>query len=84
MLYAVSVVCVHGVIVWLRRVSWWKICVCYSDVFSLVYLYFDQLLFCVVCVDGLAYVYVCESYVVLDECDEPPLCLCSLSVRMVV
>ena len=24
------------------------------------------------CVDGLGYVYVCKSYVVLDECDEPP------------
>ena len=22
------------------------------------------------CVDGLGYVYVCESYVVLDQCDE--------------
>ena len=24
------------------------------------------------CVDGLGYVYVCESLVVLDQCDEPP------------
>ena len=24
------------------------------------------------CVDGHGYVYVCESYVVLDQCDEPP------------
>ena len=24
------------------------------------------------CVDGLVHVYVCESYVVLDQCDEPP------------
>ena len=24
------------------------------------------------CVDGLGYVYVCGSYVVLDQCDEPP------------
>ena len=23
------------------------------------------------CVDGLGYVYVCESYDVLDQCDEP-------------
>ena len=36
------------------------------------------------CVDGLGYVYVCESYVVLDQCDEPPPFLCSLSVPMVV
>ena len=26
----------------------------------------------VLCVDGLGYVYVCESYVVLDQCDESP------------
>ena len=38
------------------------------------------------CVDVLGYVhmYVCESYVTLDECDDPPSCLCSLSVHMVV
>ena len=31
-------------------------------------MYFDPLWFCV---DGLGYVYVCESCVVLDQCDEP-------------
>ena len=36
------------------------------------------------CADGLGYVYVCEGYVVLDQCDEPPPCLGSLSVRMAV
>ena len=36
------------------------------------------------CVDGLGCVYVCESYVVLDQCDEPPSRVCSPSVRMVV
>ena len=41
-----------------------------------------MLLFCVVCVDGLGYVYVFESYVVLDQCLTA--CLCSLSVRMVL
>ena len=25
-----------------------------------------------VLIDGLGYIYVCESYLVLDECDEPP------------
>ena len=55
------------------------VCVCYCDVFDLAYVYFDQLLFCVVCVDGLGYVYICESYVVLDQCDDPP----SLFVRSV-
>ena len=24
------------------------------------------------CVDGLGYVYACESYVILDQCDESP------------
>ena len=24
------------------------------------------------CVDGLGYVYVCEGYEVLDQCDQPP------------
>ena len=36
------------------------------------------------CVDGLRYVYVCEGYVVLDQCDETPPCVCSLSVHRVV
>ena len=31
------------------------------------------------CVDGLGYVYVCESYVVFNQCDESP-SLCVLSV----
>ena len=30
-------------------------------------MYLDQLK---LCVDGLGYVYVCECYVTLDECDE--------------
>ena len=38
----------------------------------------------VFCVDGLGFVYVCESYVVLDQCEDPPHCLCSLYVYMVV
>ena len=37
---------------------------------GLAYVYFDQLEFCVVCVDDLGYVYVCDGYVVLDQCDE--------------
>ena len=33
----------------------------------------------------MLFVYVCEGYVILDQCDEPPPpCFCSLSVRMVV
>ena len=31
---------------------------------------------------ALGMFYVCESYVVLDQCDEPHPCLCSLSVSM--
>ena len=52
--------------------SWWKVCVCYYDVFSLSCVYFDQLYFYVVYVDGIGYVNVCESYVVLHQCDESP------------
>ena len=55
-------------------VSWWNVRVFYCDVFGLAYVY----------VDVLGYVYVCESYVVLDQCDEPPPCLCSLSVRIII
>ena len=52
----------------------------YATVLSLVYVYFDRLWFGVVCVDGLGYVYVCESYIVLDQCNEPPPSLVVLSV----
>ena len=48
------------------------LCVCYCGVFSLVYACFYQLSLCVVYVDGLGYVYDCESYVFLDQCVEPP------------
>ena len=30
------------------------------------------------CVDGLGYVYVCESYVIIDQCNEPPPCFLML------
>ena len=38
---------------------------------SYVYVYLDQLKFCVVCVcvDGIGYAYVCECSVTYDECD---------------
>ena len=36
--------------------------------FIFAYVYLDQLK---LCVDGLGYIYVCECYVTLDECDEP-------------
>ena len=45
---------------------------------------FLSVLFCVMCVDDSGCDYGCESYVVLDQCGDPPLCLCSLTVRMVV
>ena len=39
----------------------------------------------VLCVLMALGMFVCESYVVLDQCDEhPPPCLCSLSMRMVM
>ena len=46
------------------------------------YVHLDQLKLCGVCVDGLAY--VCECYVVVNESDEPPHCMCSLSVSLLV
>ena len=49
--------------------------VCYCDLFSVVYVYLDQLKFCVVCIHGGKYVCCGECYVVSDECDEPTSCL---------
>ena len=42
--------------------AWLKVCVRLCDC---------------VCVDSLGYVYVCECYVALDECDEPILPVCA-------
>ena len=58
--------------------------VCNSDVFSVVNVYIDHLKFCVVCINGRMYVCCSECNVVSDECDEPTLALCNLSVRMVL
>ena len=62
----------------------WKACVCYCDVFSLAYVYFDQLQFCVVCVDGLGYVvsvmlYPCMFYVA-QAMDQFGLCVACVIV----
>ena len=56
----------------------------FATVMSLVllaYVYFDQLYFCVVCVDGLGYVYV--SYVVLDQCDATPKYIKLIYIKMI-
>ena len=42
---------------------------------SLVYVYFDYLKFCVVCIDGRRYVCCGECNVVSNECNEHTFCL---------
>ena len=74
-LYAVLYVCVCcfvvcGCAVWRRYID-----VCYSDLFSVVYVYLDHLKFCVVFINGRKYVCCDECYVVSDVCDEPTSCL---------
>ena len=56
--------------------------VCNCDMFSVVNVYFDDLKFCVVCIDGRRYVCYSECNVVLNECNivsneciEPTSCL---------
>ena len=49
--------------------------VCDCDMFSVVNVYLDHLMFCVVCINGRRYVCCGECYVVSDECDEPTSCL---------
>ena len=78
-------VCVHGVVVWWRRVSWWKLCVCYCDVFSLALcVFWSVVVLCCVCWWPwvcLCLWKVCRPWSVWWA---PPPCLCALSVRMVV
>ena len=59
--------------------------VCNSDVVSVVNMYPDNLMFCVVCINGLKDVSCSECYVVSNECAKPPLTcatyrLCTLGV----
>ena len=71
-LYAVLYVCVCCFVVRGCSVSRRYIDVCYCDMFSVVNVYLDHLMFCVVCIN-------CRKYVCCDECyvvsDEPTSCL---------
>ena len=49
--------------------------VCYCDMFSVVNVYLDHLMFCIVCIDGRRYVCCSEYNVVSNECIEPTSCL---------
>ena len=48
--------------------------VCYCDMFSVVNVYLDHLMFCVVFINGRRYVCCGECYVVSNECEEPTSC----------
>ena len=74
-LYAVLYICVCCFVVCGCDVSRRYVDVCYCDMFSVVYVYFDHLKFCVVCVYGRRCVCCGECYVVSNECDEPTSCL---------
>ena len=74
-LYAVLYVRVSCFVVRGCAVSRRYINVCNCDMFSVVYVYFDYLKICVVCIDGRRYVCCGECYVVSNECDEPTSCI---------
>ena len=48
-----------------------NVCNNYCDMFSVVYVYLDNLKFCVVCINGRRYVCCSECNVVSNECNEP-------------
>ena len=52
--------------------------VCNCDMFRVVNVYIDHLMFCVVCINSRRYVCCGECYVVSNECDEPTSCLVQL------
>ena len=55
-----------------------------SDVFSVVYMYYDHLKFCIVCIDGRRYVCCSEYYVVFNKRNVSIPDLCDISVRTLV
>ena len=68
-------VCVSCFIVRGCTVSRRYINVCNCDMFSVVYVYHDQLKFSVVCINGGRYVCCSECNVVSNECNEPTSCI---------
>ena len=73
-LYAVLYVRVSCFVVRGYAVSGRYIDVCNCDMFSVVNVYRDHLMFCVVCIDGRMYV-CCSECNVSNECNEPTFCL---------
>ena len=80
-MYAVSYVRVNCFVWHGCAVSRKYINVCNSDVFNVGNMHLDHLKLCVVCINGRRYVCCSECYVVSNECDEPTLVVCDLSVR---
>ena len=74
-LYAVLYVRVSCFVVRGCAVSRKYINVCNCDMFSVVYVYRDQLKFCVVCIDGRRYVCCSDCNVVSNECNELTSCI---------
>ena len=74
-LYAVLYVRVSGFVVRGCAVSRRYINVCNCDIFSVVYVYFDNLKFCFVYIDGRMYVCCSECNVVSNECNEHTSCI---------
>ena len=58
-----------------RRYIYIYIYVCYCYMFGVVYVYFDHLKFCVVCINSRRYVCCSECNFVSNECNEPTSCL---------
>ena len=74
-LYAVLHVRVSCFVVRGCAVSRRYINACNCDMFSVVNVYLDHLMFCVVYIDGRMYVCCSECNVVSNECNEPTSCL---------
>ena len=74
-LYAVLYVCVNYFVARGCAVSRRYINVCNCDMFRVVYVYLDHLMFCVVCIDGRRYSCCSECNVVSNECNEHTSCL---------
>ena len=74
-LYAVLYVCVSCFVVCGCAVSRRYINVCNCDMFSVVNVYHDHLMCCVVCINGRRYICCSECNVVSNEYNEPTPCL---------
>ena len=73
-LFSVLYVCVCYFVWRGGAVSRMYIDVCFCDMFSVVNVYLDHLMLCVVCIHGRTHVCCSECFVVSDKCDEPISC----------